>query len=140
MPTNIDMAIEILHKTRDGEDLDPKHLAVVELAVNDQLNDKGQDFFNGLYAAVQAGNYQKPWFHGIENLTIDNQGYVRYKGQQVEHYSPFSWAYSEQAKKDAEEVARRCQILEAAGVRLGMDTVIFAWTESKPGALVPASE
>lgn len=40
-----DHAIEILQKTRDGEDLDPKHLKLVEYAVNGLLNDTGLHIF-----------------------------------------------------------------------------------------------
>jgi len=46
--TDIDKAILILEKTRDGDDMDPKLLGLVELAVNGRLNNLGKDAFEGL--------------------------------------------------------------------------------------------
>ena len=54
-----DQACEILHKTRDGEDLSSWHLKLVELAVNDFLTEKGKEHFQELHASVVAG-YKKP--------------------------------------------------------------------------------
>ena len=49
----------------------------------------------------------------------------RWKGKRVEHYdSP--WAYSAKAKKSAEEVARRCRILEARGEIPSTHNVIWS--------------
>jgi len=50
----IDHACEILQKTRDGEDLSPWHLKLVELAVNDFLSEKGKENFQKLYASVSS--------------------------------------------------------------------------------------
>jgi len=125
LQSTCDKACEILHKTRDGEDLDPQHLKLLEMAVNGFLNDEGKAAFEELYTKVQAG-YQKPWFHGIEHLTRDHVGYVLWKGKRVEHYdSP--WAYSAKAKKSAEEVARRCRILESRGEIPTTHNVIWTW-------------
>jgi len=118
-------ACAILQKTNDGDDLDPRHLKLLEMAVNGFLNEEGVKAFEELYTNVQAG-YKKPWFHGIEHLTRDHVGYVLWKGKRVEHYdSP--WAYSAKAKKSAEEVARRCRILEARGEIPTTHNVIWTW-------------
>ena len=125
LQSTCDKACEILQKTNDGDDLDPQHLKLLEMAVNGFLNDEGKAAFEELYTKVQAG-YQKPWFLGIEHLTRDHVGYVLWKGKRVEHYdSP--WAYSAKAKKSAEEVARRCRILESRGEIPTTHNVIWTW-------------
>lgn len=50
-----DNAIEILQKARDGEDLDPQHLKLVELAVNGFLNENGRYLFTELLHNVRSG-------------------------------------------------------------------------------------
>jgi hypothetical protein len=105
-----ELAIEILHATHDGNDLAPHHLKLVEMAVNGSLNEPGQTAFHDLVRQVSDG-YKQPWFHGIEHLTIDNTGYVYWKGQQVEHYT-LRWAYTDEAQQAAEELAARCRHLE----------------------------
>ena len=98
-----EMACEILQATNDGVDLDPQHLWLVQEWVNETLNEKGEQTFHELYQNVKQG-YKPPWFHDIENLLRCQNGYVYWKGKQVEHYdSP--WAYSSEGKKSAEELA-----------------------------------
>lgn len=120
-----DKACEILRLTNDGDDLDPRHLSLVENAVNGNLNEAGETAFNELLEKVKSG-YKKPWFHDIENLTIDHVGYVYWKCQEVEHYdSP--WRWTAEAKKAAEELARRCRILEERGVPVNCSNAIWKW-------------
>ena len=129
MSRPIDMAITILQKTDDGDDLAPEHLYLVQEAVNGHLNDKGELAFSQLYESVLKG-YKKPWLHGIEHLTIDHAGYVYWKGKQVEHYD-FPWAYSDAAKLEAMEIARRCQILEGRGIEPSCITAVWKWEEQE---------
>ena len=124
----IDMAIEIIQSTHDGDDLAPEHLSLVQGAVNDWLTPEGKLAFQELYQSVKKG-YVKPWFHGIENLTNDHEGYVNWKGLRVEHYN-LSWAYSEEAKKSAEQLADRCRQLEAKQMPVNCTTAIWRWPES----------
>jgi hypothetical protein len=129
MTNCIDKALEIIRVTHDGDDLSPPHLKLVELAVNGLLNEAGELAFEELYQnATKPIGYTVPWFHGIEHLTRDHQGYVRWKGLQVEHYdSP--WCYSDQAREAAEEAARRCQLLESRGEVPSTEKVIWRWPE-----------
>lgn len=122
---NIDKALEILQKTNDGDDLAPEHLYLLELAVNGFLSEKGQEVFDGLYSTVQEG-YKKPWFHGIENLTQDLEGYIYWKGFYVEHYT-LSWSQSEEARQSALELAERCKYLESIGVQPSVNSAIWDW-------------
>jgi hypothetical protein len=96
--TTIDKAIVILEKTRDGDDLDPKLLGLVELAVNGNLNNVGKDAFEGLYLEVVKGIYKRPWFHGVEHLVIDHEGYVYWKGNKVEQFT-LRFAYTDSARE-----------------------------------------
>lgn len=124
-----DTACVILQKTNDGDDLDPRDLKLVEMAVNGFLNEAGDQAFEALHQKVLKG-YTPPWFHGIEHMIRNQVGYVYWKGHCVEHYdSP--WAYSDDGKKSAEEVDRRCRILETKGTELTVNTVIWRWPEDK---------
>jgi len=127
MNTTSDLACHILQNTNDGEDLDPQHLKLLEMAVNGYLNEKGHEAFTKLYDSVIAG-YQKPWLHGVENLTIDNTGYVRWKSSVVEHYDLY-WAFSAEAKTQAQELGRRCAILEEKGMDIDARTAIWEWVD-----------
>ncbi len=123
----IDKALEILRVTQDGDDLSPPHLKLLELAVNCLLNDQGKLEFEALYQnAMKPQGYTVPWFHDIEHLTRDHQGFVRWKGHEVEHYDS-SWCYSEEARRAAEEVARRCRLLEYMGEVPTTEKVIWRW-------------
>lgn len=119
-----DRAIAILKNTNDGDDLSPLHLSIVEYAVNGHLNERGMEVFNTIHADVMAGTYKKSWFHGIEHLTNDHEGYVYWKGQHVEHYSFSDYEREEQA---ALELARRCRILEEEGQPVNSTTAIWKW-------------
>ena len=121
----IDMAIIILEKINDGDDLAPEHLYLVQEAANGHLSEQGEVAFYQLYSSVLEG-YKKPWLHGIEHLTIDHEGYVYWKGKQVEHYD-FPWAYSEAARAEALEIARRCSILEGKGIEPSAISVVWKW-------------
>lgn len=120
-----DRACAILQATNDGDDLDPRHLKLLELAVNGFLNEEGMRTFDTLCQEVERG-YKKPWLHGIENMTIDHTGYVKWKGTVVEHYT-LSWAYSVEARGQALELARRCAILESRGETPTMRNAIWTW-------------
>ena len=116
-----------MQATNDGDDLDPPDLKLLENAVNGFLNELGEAAFEKLYQNALRG-YTKPWFHGIENMTIENSGYVKWKGTVVEHYT-LSWAYSIEARGQALELARRCVILEARGETPTMNNSVWTWEE-----------
>ena len=120
-----DLACEILHETNDGNDLSPGDLKLVELAVNGFLNDKGWEKFKELHRQVKGG-YKKPWFHGIEHLTIDHNGYVRWKGKVVEHYTFDNY---EAERDSAEELGRRCRTLESNSIEVSISNAIWLWEE-----------
>ncbi|WP_165989569.1 hypothetical protein [Caballeronia sp. SBC1] len=112
-----DKAIEILQRTRDGDTLEARDLKLVEQAVNGALNEAGRDLFEKLHSSVISGAYAttRHWFHDIEHLTRDHQGYVFWKGRQIEHYSHSDPAES---RRDALELAERCRTLESKGFRV----------------------
>ena len=120
--TNCEKAMEILHRTHDGDDLAPEHLRLLELAVNDMVNETGQIAFEQLYTEVAGGAYVQPWCHGIENLRKDHRGYVYWKGVQVDH---FSFDRYEEAHEAAIELADHCRTLEMLG--LPVSTAHQAW-------------
>jgi hypothetical protein len=124
-----DKACEVLVATHDGEDLDPNDLAMVEAHVNGWLTEKGIDKFEELYEQVKNGKYVKPWLCGVEHLTRDLQGYVYWKGINVEHYSFRDY---DKMKAAAEELGRRCRIVESRGLEVTGKRVIWDWDTEKP--------
>ena len=135
--TRCDMACDILRKTNDGDTLDPKDLSLLEGAVNGNLSEYGYQVFSDLHDRVMNDKYARPWFHGVTHLTIDHEGYVYYKGQHVEHYT-LSWAYSKEAKEQAVELGRRCELLEAHGHTVNCANAIFAWKALELSPITPA--
>lgn len=120
-------AIEILQRTRDGEDLAPQHLKLVENAVNGFLTDAGKAAFAELLANVRTG-YTKPWFHGVENITYDHEGYVRWRNLPVEHFSA-SFAHTDAARQYVQELAQRCLAIEARGETPSTESAVWRWPE-----------
>jgi hypothetical protein len=115
------MALATLRATRDGDMLAPHHLKLVELAVNHMLNADGLALFFALYSnATKAGGYTTPFLFGIENLTIDQHGVVRWRGTAVEQFDHAVWkqaGWRERMLADAQELAARCRSLEAKGIQ-----------------------
>lgn len=111
----IDKVIIIIKNTHDGNDLTPQDLKLTELAVNGFLNDKGIQKIEELYHAVSNGIYQRPPYLGVEYMDRDHEGYVYFKGQEVEHYSSF-WAYSLDAKASLKKLQQQCLFLESKGI------------------------
>lgn len=125
-----DKACEIIRRTNDGDDLAPEHLYLVQEMVNGHLNEQGEIAFEELYQSVLRG-YKKPWFHGIEHLTRDHEGYIYWKGKVVEHYdSP--WAGTAEGREAANRLAARCRHLESIGVEPSSTTAIWHWEKYKP--------
>ncbi len=125
--TPIEMSIDILQQTNDGDDLAPTDLGLLQLATNGHLNEAGEVAFYDLHKRVEGGTYTKPFLHGIEHLTQNHEGYVLWKGQGIEHWSG-DIVHSKEGRVKALELARRCQILEASGEPVNTNTVIWNWT------------
>jgi len=123
-----DRSLEIIRKTNDGNDLAPRDLKLVELAVNGFLNPTGEQLFQRLYEDVMAGKYRWPWYKDIEHLTLDHVGYVRWKAHIVEHFEP-AYAYGEESTAYAHEIARRCSFLESHGVKPTTRAIVW-WEET----------
>lgn len=123
-----DNAIEILQLTYDGDDLDPAHLKLLEHAVNGHLNQTGRALFQELLLQARAG-YTTPWFHGVEHITRNHEGYVLWKGVAVEHFNS-AYACSSEAEAYVKELARRCAILEQQGTAPDTTHVVWRWNEN----------
>jgi hypothetical protein len=121
-----DKCCAVLERTNDGDDLDPKDLHLTECAVNGFLTEAGLRRFNELHRRVLAGEYVKPWFHGVEPMTHDHEGYVYYKDMHVEHYSSH-YAYSLEAKRDLTELRNQCAYLEKTGAEVSCANAVWGW-------------
>jgi len=123
-------SIEILRRTRDGDDLDPKDLKLIELVINasayDGLTEAGEAAFEDLYNRAVNKDYKKPWFHGIINLTRDHDGYIYWRGIRVEHYDFDHWQQGDWRAREREaaiELSKKCQGLEDKGFKVTMRAV-----------------
>jgi hypothetical protein len=115
-----ELACEILRATKDGEELAPPDLKLIELAVNDQLNEVGEAAFMELHRnATKPKGYTVSWFLGIEHMTRDHQRFIYWKGVRIEHYDHDVWkqeGWRERMKADTEALASLCLALEAQGI------------------------
>lgn len=113
-----DEAIEVLQKTRDGDDLAPRDLALLQSVVNagglEYLNEAGVARWRSVVNSVRAGEYQSVWFHGVEHLTKNHGGYVMWRGKTVEHYSFGAAEEAEEAA--ANHLGACCRRLERDGI------------------------
>ena len=121
-----DKAIEIIRKTDDGNKLSPQDLSLLETAVNGWLSEAGEIVFEELYQKVEKGTYKPQWLNGVEHITRGHDGYVYWKGQEVEHYDA-PWCYSEEGKKAIIELSNRCKHLEQVGVKVNTANAIWNW-------------
>ena len=128
-----EMAIEILQRTHDGDDLDPSDLKLVELAVNGFLNEAGKLAFAELHSNVtKPDDYTRPWFLGIEHVTRDHEGYIYWKGVAVEHFDHDVWTedgWRDRMRADAEKLAARCKILEEIGDKPTLNSAAWRWED-----------
>lgn len=111
----IEMSLEILERTRDGNDLEPFHLSLVQAAVNNHLTPHGIGAFRAVYDAVASGHYTKPWLAGVEHVTRDHQGYIYWKGTRIEHFT-FSVMDANQLRQTTQHLAEKCRHIEALGL------------------------
>jgi len=115
------LSISILEHSNDGDDLAGSDLALVQGAVNGELSTRGEVVLYQLNHRVVEGTYEIPAFCGVDNLTRNNEGFVFWKGKQIEHYDHDHWAqpgWEKEMQKDAEELGRVCQYLDDNGIKV----------------------
>ena len=122
--STIDKCLAIISKTENGDLLSPDDLKLTENRVNDRLSEYGLAVLDKLYEQVTAGVYKKPYFHGVEFMTNDHEGYVYFKGEHVEHYSSF-WAYTLDAKNSLKTLQQYCLYLENKGGEINSVKAMF---------------
>lgn len=120
----VDMVLEIITKTNDGNDLSPSDLKITEMAINGFLNSKGIKQLRKTHQSVMNGTYNKmnQFMYGIEHITQDHHGCVYWKGVKVEHYC---FTDEQAAKQAAQELARVCLILESKGIEPSIRTAVI---------------
>ena len=130
-PSLIEQSIEILDRSRDGNDLEPFHLSLVQAAVNNHLTARGVEAFHQLYDTVTSGQYAKPWLAGVEHVTRDHQGYVYWKGSRIEHFT-FSVMTENQLRATTQRLAERCRHIEALGLPVCGRSYFNDWLQEMP--------
>ncbi len=123
----IESCLAILKLSSGGADLLQEDRLLLDLAKKGYLNEKGEAAVFELHKSILEERYYC-WFHDIPYLTIDTNGYVYWKGQLVESFKP-RWAQSSPANKHANEIARRCRILEKKGIACDLRAVVVEWKE-----------
>ncbi|VTU42108.1 MULTISPECIES: hypothetical protein [unclassified Variovorax] len=124
--THSDMAIAILQKTNDGDDLSPSDLHLLEGAVNGRLTSRAVELFEAMHRNVTEGTYatwQRTYL--APHLTKAPDGNVYWKGIAVEHYS-FPPERRDEELTQARMLAARCQQLEAVDIPVNSRTVLCA--------------
>lgn len=111
MKTDCDIACAILSGTNDGNNLSPSHLYLVQEFINGNLTEEGIALIHRIESEVTQGKYQPPWFHGVEHMTVDSEGFVYYKKKNIEHFSG-RYRYTEEAKEFLLKLAKACESLE----------------------------
>jgi hypothetical protein len=130
-PSLIEQSIEILDRSRDGNDLEPFHLSLVQAAVNNHLTAREVEAFHQLYDSVTSGQYAKPWLAGVEHVTRDHQGYIYWKGSRIEHFT-FSVMEEDQLKHTTQRLAERCRHIEALGLPVCGHSYFNDWLQEMP--------
>jgi len=72
-----------------------------------------------------------PLYGMDERLRIEYDGFVFWRGRQIEHYSGSMLEDTDQNKAEAQELIRRCEILEARGEKVSTRSVIWNWDEEE---------
>ena len=134
-------AITILQKTNDGDDLAPRHLSLLESAVNGFLTPEGIKAFDTLYEQIESGPYVKPWLFDVENVTMDNQGYVYWREIQVEHFTIWNDDSRERLRRyTSEEIAPACLALEAQGIPVNYPAMSAQFDVMRKGTITLGGE
>jgi hypothetical protein len=123
--------IEILRLTKDGNDLSPSDLRLTEIIANASILSESEEVaFAELYEAVKNGRYEeRNRFHGIQHLTKAHNGYVKWKGSVVDHYS---FNDAEKEREAALKLAETCKMLEEKGFPVNSWTVLDPKFEQAP--------
>lgn len=126
----MDEALAVLRGTSDGDALDPEDLALLQRIVNQglvSLSAAGKARWAAVVRAVAANHYIKPFFHDIEHLTRDLEGYVFWRGVNIEHYSFRADRQGE--KRAAHRLAAQCRLIESRGAEVNGLELFKVWEE-----------
>ncbi len=116
--------VDILRKSRDGDLLDLPDLALIEMAINGRLTEKGERHLDSILQRLNVGSYRRRWLHGIPNLTADLKGLVYWRGIEVECYRD---PYSSESTTSLLELADRCRHIESLGLQPTSARVVANW-------------
>lgn len=71
----------------------------------------------------------EPLYGLDERLRIEYDGYVYWKGRQIEHYSGSLLYDTEKSRAEARKLIHRCETLEARGEEVNTVNVIWKWED-----------
>lgn len=122
-PEIYEMVIEIIGTTSDGNQLSARHLELTQSAINGFCTEEGINELRRVYQMVIDNNYVN-WFHNIEGMVLKNNGYVKYKGEILDHYSFTDWEAEHAA---VIELYTRCQHIELLGLKPTQHNCVHYW-------------
>jgi hypothetical protein len=64
-----------------------------------------------------------------ERLRIEYDGYIYWKGRQIEHFSGSLLEDSDRNRVEARELIRRCEMLEDRGEEVSGTSVVWSWKD-----------
>jgi len=126
--TNKEKVIRILELTENGINLSLSQFQMLEFISKNAktLDLKQQQDFDELYQKVLNNDY-KEFFHGIENVTQNSEGYVYWKGVPIDEFYHIN---KNKEKKSAQDLARRCNQIESKGKKVSALTYLLASFQS----------
>ncbi|BDA76073.1 hypothetical protein CAL7716_102390 (plasmid) [Calothrix sp. PCC 7716] len=119
----VEIALEILQGTEDGNRLSARHLSLLQYAVNNTITDEGIKELERVHQLVIDNNYVD-WFHGIPGMRKRHNGYIEYKSEIIEHYSFRNYHEEERA---ITELYARCQHIELLGIKPTIHNCVHFW-------------
>jgi hypothetical protein len=136
MKTKIDLCLEIIQNSDDGNKLAPWQLKLTENAINGFLNKKGFDLLSIVHEQVLKNdfNYSSDVFMKLfvdkvpitdaeKYITYDQNGYVYYKNNCIEHYND----PERSLLKDREELYQKAHHLEKLGFAVNTRNMVWRW-------------
>ena len=124
-----DLSIEILSKSNDGNELSPNHLALIQNAVNNNINGKGTRLLLKIHEQIIKGTYKKEidYIFGVKHMTQGQEGSMFYKGITVEHFDHNFWCekgWKKDMKKATIQLKKDCQKLEKKGIEINFSNLL----------------
>ena len=123
---------EIMSLTNNGRDLDFQNLKRLNVyfdGYKTEFPKEEEVHYAELLGKARNGVFNTPWFHGVENMTMDSQGYIYWRGNHIDHYSFDDLLAERESLLDLE---KQCLILESKGFDVDARNVLCPYLKDAP--------